>query len=150
MVNRMSLIMILTVGRNILKIIKDLPPMFDVIAATFNVINKSVIFTFGDTIYNPMGVKVTRELQKHEEVHSERQLSMPRGPEEWWEKYIRDKDFRLAEESPAHRAEYLAYCKRHGSGRDKYLVSVAGRLSSSLYGGIVDFKRARELVLGIA
>lgn len=136
--------------RMMMKIVNDLPPGFDVIAETFpHVINAPVIFTFGDVIYNPMGVKITRELQKHEEKHSERQLSLQGGAERWWERYILNTDFRLAEEAPAHRAEYLAYCKRHGAGRDKYLAACASRLASPLYGNIVNFKRARELILGI-
>ena len=127
-----------------MRIIRGRPPMWEQVDATFNVAGKPVLFTWGAVIYNPEGVAVSRELIEHEEVHAERQ---GRAPEAWWVKYILDPAFRLAEEIPAHRAEYRAYCKRHGSGRAKYLWVIAARLASPLYGSVVSALEAERLIL---
>jgi len=120
------------------------PPLYERIDAAFSVAGKPVIFCFGDTIFNPMGVPITRELMAHEEIHSERQ-----GAEvlDWWERYLADSGFRYLEELPAHAAEYRAYCKRHGSGRDKYLNAIAQRLASPLYGNVVGVEAAKLAIL---
>lgn len=129
-----------------MKISYERPPMFDVIDRVFHVAGKPIIFAWGDTIFNPMRIDITRELHAHEEVHGDRQ-----GPDivAWWERYIIEPSFRLAEELPAHHAEYRAFCKRHGGATQQraYLTDVADRLASSLYGGIITRAAARNAVL---
>lgn len=120
------------------------PPLYEKIDAAFHVAGKPVIFCFGDTIFNPMGVPVSRELMAHEEIHSERQ-----GDDiiAWWERYLIDPGFRYQEELPAHVSEYRAYCKRHGSGRNKYLNAIAARLASPLYDARVTYEQAHMAIL---
>lgn len=126
------------------------PPMFDRICAVFpDAVRPGVIFTWGDRLYNPSNGKVTRELMAHEEIHSERQGKTEMEVVEWWNRYLADAGFRLDEELPAHRAEYQAYCKRHGSGREKFLSHVAARLAGPLYGGLVNLREAKNLVMGV-
>lgn len=132
-----------------MRIVNERPPMWALINATFGIGDRPVIFCWGDTIYNPHGGSVTRELMKHEEIHSEQQ-----GPNEdtiiaWWERYLVDPAFRYGQELPAHRAEYRAFCKRHGdrNARAKYLTTVARRLCGPLYGNLVSISEARERIL---
>lgn len=129
-----------------MKLIVMRPPMFDAIDKKFGVAGQKVIFCWGDTIYNPEGVFVTAELQAHEYVHSQRQAG---HPEPWWLRYIDDAEFRLVEEIPAHQMEYRAYCDTHKDRNDiaRYLHGVASRLSGPLYGGLISFPVARNLVM---
>jgi hypothetical protein len=129
-----------------MKIVIDRPPMWDEIDAAFKVEGKPVIFAWGDKIYNPEGGEITPELVAHEEVHGERQGADVRG---WWERYIKDPHFRLAEEVPAHRAEYRHFCTRSidRNARALYAHAVALRLCSPLYGRMVSLKEAIALVM---
>lgn len=126
------------------------PPNFERIAAVFpRAGNPGVIFAFGDTIFNPSGGEITPALFAHEGVHGERQGS---DPEAWWERYLADKAFRLAEEIPAHQAEYRTFCAQgHGrTERRRYLAIIAGRLASPLYGHLIGFAEAKEVIQAAA
>jgi hypothetical protein len=138
-------------------IINDRPPLWDLIDAKFHVADKPILFAWGSRIYNPMGIKVPKELHAHEEIHGARQLttlhpdvtSSDGAIEYWWQQYIASPEFRLAEEIPAHRAEYLSFCKRHGdhNTRNKALLVIAMKLAAPLYGSLVTPPVARDLIL---
>jgi len=117
-----------------MKILTTFPPNYREISTAFGVRGRGVIFCYGDTIYNPMRVEVGPELIAHESVHSGRQNG---SPEVWWRRYIADPQFRLDEEIPAHRAEYLV------SGR---LEDIARRLASPLYGSLISIERAIKVL----
>ncbi|HEX6992373.1 MAG TPA: hypothetical protein VF151_10825 [Gemmatimonadales bacterium] len=124
------------------------PPMFEEIDATFNVAGKPILFAWGDKIYNPENAPVTRALQAHEYVHGTRQGHADRNIEAWWKRYIADPQFRLEEEIPAHRAEYQ-FLRRSTRDRNRwnaYLVTVAGKLASPLYGKLVTDAQARQML----
>jgi len=122
--------------------------LWELINAKFNVDGKPVIFCWGQTIHNPERIKVTRELVEHEKIHGARQGIGP-DIEAWWRRYIAEPSFRFQEELPAHRAEYHAFCKRHGSQerRAQYLDCVAAKLASPLYGELVTATEARHAIL---
>lgn len=123
--------------------------MIDEIDVVFNVRGKPVIFTWGNIIYNPQRIKLTPELRVHERVHCERQGSDIEG---WWRRYLADPEFRLVEEIPAHRKEYLVYAGTHSNQnhRRQFLHDVAMRLSSPLYGNVITYDKAVAAVLGKA
>jgi len=114
------------------------PPNYKAVNAAFNVRGRQVIFCYGDVIYNPSRVKIGDELIAHEKVHSGRQNG---DPVKWWERYIGEPQFRLDEEIPAHRAELAI------SGD---LQGVAHKLSSPLYGSLISFDRAAQILAGCA
>lgn len=128
-----------------MKIIHAYPPMIDEIDAAFNVRGQTVIFAWGDTIYNPARWDIPDSLIAHEEVHGQRQGSDIEG---WWKRYISDPTFRLEEEIVAHRAEYQ-YVVRTANrpARRRALKQIAQRLCSPLYGKVITFKKARERLL---
>lgn len=131
-----------------MRIVIDRPPMYAEICARFPAArNTGTIFTWGDTIYTPGNANVTKALMAHEEIHGARQGSTDEQIKAWWRNYLDDAGFRLEEEYPAHRAEYLAYCKHNESGRGRYLRVVAERLSGPLYGGLVRRQEAIQWVL---
>jgi hypothetical protein len=128
-------------------VVKARPPMFAEMDAAFHVAGKRVLFAYGDAIYNPEGVQVTRELLVHESVHLVRQQDI--GVEEWWRRYIAEPQFRADEELLAHRAEYREFCSNPANGRNArrlYLRSLATRLASALYGSVMTFEEARRWI----
>lgn len=108
--------------------------MMDAIDAKFGVRGRAIIYAWGDTIYNPLGVLVGRELVAHEALHGARQCLT--GIEEWWRRYIASDDFRLEEEVLAHRAEYEALLAEHGADRStrrRMMHHVVVRLTHPVY-----------------
>ncbi len=107
-----------------------------------------VIFAYGDRIFNPQNTIIPRELIVHEEVHFGQMGNVPSRIEEWWLRYCLDKPFRLAQEIPAHQAEYRDYVKQgHGrSARRWRLRLIAKRMSGRLYGNLISLADARRLI----
>lgn len=130
-----------------MEIVVDYPPNFDEIDAALHVRGKHIIFAFGEKIYNPMGDDVGPWLVAHESVHGERQGSDILG---WWRRYLEDPDFRLAEEIPAHIAEY-DWLKRYAPSRQQRRMAkkvVAQKLASPLYGRLVTPSKAKIILTG--
>lgn len=128
-----------------MKIVKEYPPNFKLIALAFN-LQPGVIFTYGDTIYNPTGAMIDLPLMKHEEVHMRQQEAY--GVKKWWGRYLVDKDFRTAEEVEAFQEQYL-WIKRAVNDRNRlafYLNQLAGFLSSGQYGNILTLEQARQAI----
>src|ERR1700687_5228004 len=85
----------------------ELPPMFDEMLKVFPLAAKpGVLFCWGHTIYNPSKIVIPDYLVCHEYVHCGQQ---GKEPVFWWQHYLRDPDFRLAQEIPAHQAEYRQF-----------------------------------------
>jgi len=129
-------------------IVCETPPMYVEIAKKFNLRpEQEILFAWGDKIYNPAAiVNIPRPLIIHEMLHMQRQ---GRFVTEWWRKYIDDPEFRLQEEIPAHVVEYAAWRQDPTIGRLQrrfILRKVAERLSSKLYGNMIDYVGARELI----
>lgn len=125
-----------------MKILATFPPNYSEINRVFKVRGKPVLFCFGDVIHNPSRINVPPQLLVHEAVHSRRQGS---GPEFWWRRYIDDLQFRLDEEIAAHQAEYACLVER-GMPQAQACDMVASRLASPLYGGMIDYARARTII----
>lgn len=130
------------------EILIEKPPVYDRCVRAFGenaIVGKPVIWSWGDKIYNPMNIEISRELLAHEAVHGRRQLGKV---ESWWESYLANDRFRYEEELVAHRAEWQNWVRWH-AGRDNadVLNAIAGRLASALYGNVVSFGQARSAVL---
>lgn len=133
-----------------MKIVVARPPNFDEIAAVFPMaLRRGVVFTYGQTIYNPSAVEIPRYIVAHEEVHAERQGTDPEEIRTWWSRYLTDADFRVDEETRAHRAEYhaLRSTTKDRNSIVRGLDAIAGRLSSPLYGGMLSKAHARALLV---
>ncbi len=107
-----------------------------------------MIFSWGDTIFNPDNVQIPNSLIKHEEMHGHRQRLG--GVEDWWEQYLHYPPFRLGEEMLAHQAEYevLIAEARNRNDRRRALTQVSKRLSGPLYGNMIPLKRAKKYLKG--
>jgi hypothetical protein len=129
-----------------MKVLNERPPRFAEILKVFPMAgDPGVIFAWGEVIYNPSGGKLRQEIISHEEVHGKRQGN---AVESWWDRYLIDPQFRLEEELPAHKAEYMRFCARHSNRakREHYLMHVAEKLSSPLYGNVITMQKAVDLL----
>lgn len=148
-----------------MRVVVDRPPLFDEIVAAFPIAAKpGVIFAWRDKIFNPSGRSIAPELMVHEAVHGERQMGEVQldgkwpgatpGIEGWWRRYIADPAFRLAEEIPAHLAEFQALCAQQRACwhsernmRRALATHVARKLSGPLYGHLISASDAKALLV---
>lgn len=125
-----------------LEVVDGRPPNFEkIVAACPGAAGPGVMFAYAGKVYAPGRKTLTRELDAHERVHIERQGT---DPDAWWERYLRDMDFRLKEEILAHQAEERMYRARHIDPVKRYraLREIAGKLASPLYGGMISRSQA--------
>lgn len=131
-----------------MKIINEYPPNYEAICEAIPDVTdqKGVVFTYGDTIYNPYGGEVQDHLELHESIHEAQQAMI--GVENWWNKYLVDKKFRLEQETEAYRAQYQFVFKKYGRAvATNFLREIASDLSGGMYGNVLDRKQARKAIL---
>ena len=126
------------------EIVDDWPPNIEDIRAVLPVSDRN-IFAYDGKIYNPGGGEITKELVAHEKVHFAQQGKLS---DLWWEKFLEDPAFRLAQEMPAHRAEYVEYCRTNfdRNRRVVFLRILGKRLADPMYGGIIGVKEAMRKI----
>lgn len=107
--------------------------------------DEDTIYTYAPYVYTPNGNKLSRSLLVHEAVHVKQQGA---DPEAWWSRYISEPAFRYSQELQAHQAEYRQYCRtnKDREDRNEYLLSIAQRLSGSLYGNVVTLRDAAKAI----
>jgi len=104
-------------------------------------IAENTILTYGDTIY--YDTELPYHLVAHELTHCFQQQT---GAEEWWEKYLKDPEFRLKQETEAYHNQYECVKKIDLKKAEDLLILIAGDLSGKLYGNIADFEEAKNLI----
>jgi hypothetical protein len=131
-----------------MRIINEKPPVWDSVCATFGIQPVNVLFTYGDIIYNPDAVNIPDHIIVHEEVHEEQQKRDGMTPELWWGKFLRDRDFRLDQESEAYGVQYAFICKyvKDRNQRHKFLHQLATTLSGPLYERCIGLIEAMKLI----
>lgn len=102
-------------------------------------------FTYGDVIYNPRGGYLDEPLGIHEAQHSLQQEEAG-GPERWWNKWLKDKNFRAQQELEAYGLQFRRYCElnRDKNKRAKELHRIASDFSSPQYGSVIGYTDARD------
>ena len=132
-------------------VVDDYPPNIDAISAVFPAARrKGVLFTYGETVYAPGRTAISHALDAHESVHSRRQGKTEQSINYWWGEYLSNVEFRFYEELLAHQAEYKWF-NQHIKDRNqlaKALHTIAVRLSSDLYGSVINYSNARAAVMG--
>lgn len=122
------------------------PPNFAAIAKVFPAAhNLGTIFTYGNVIYVANGAGLPRSLIAHEVIHVKQQELY--GRDEWWDRYLTDKQWRFEQELAAHRME-LATTLQEGGRQHRRVATqaIAKRLSGPLYGHVVTFAKAKQLL----
>jgi hypothetical protein len=131
------------------RIVADFPPIYDELCAAFKGLaaNRRAFFSFGPVIYNPHSVAIAPHLIEHENTHGRRQGVDSAEVLAWWRRYMADPKFRLAEELPAHVAEYR-WLLDHGNREQRRAAasSVAERLSSPFYGRLIGRSAALHML----
>lgn len=84
------------------------PPNIDLIKIALP-ITKENIYCYGDTVYNPSGNEIEKDIYYHEAIHS---IQQDKKPEAWWNRYLTDKHFRLDQELEAYAHQYN-FIKKH-------------------------------------
>lgn len=125
--------------------VKDYPPNIEEIRKILKDVPETMVFTYGDTIFNPSGNPLDSALEAHEEYHMEQQKSSPR---EWWQRYLLDPAFRASQEIPAYQKQYQEY-KKEIKDRNKLhsvLFSLGMELSGPAYGSIMTTQEAMTAI----
>jgi len=128
-----------------MKEVYEFPPNMDAITKTFGSLPANVIFTYGDTIYNPSQGFIDTYLMTHESVHTKQQGDKV---EEWWWRYLNDKKFRLDQEIPAYHNQYNHFCrnKKDPHKWEMFLERLALDLSGRIYGELCTLEEARKYI----
>lgn len=127
-----------------MRIVFEDPPNIKEIQEVLKIGDAKMIFCYGDVIYNPHKLNIPDHLKIHELVHSRQQ----KDPKEWWNKYLKNKDFRLSQELEAYQNQYK-FAKQWIKDRNvlaRFLYQIASDLSSQLYGNIIDFTEAQKQI----
>lgn len=128
------------------------PPNFQKILKKFSVESQPIVFTFGDVIYNPSKGMIPPHVLVHEQVHVKQQKltasGQPTTPDEWWDKYLDDPVFRLAQELDAYRTQYKYICDvvSDRNTRARILTKLASDLSGDMYGRILTHAEAMKKI----
>lgn len=128
-----------------MKVVDEYPPNYKEICQAISGVQskEGVVFTYGDTIYNPYNGEIQDHLDVHETVHKSQQMQI--GVEEWWNKYLESSEFRLKQEISAYRAQYKFVYKHYGwQAASKFLPEIARDLSGEMYGNILTYEQARN------
>jgi hypothetical protein len=128
-----------------MKYSKHPPPIYEKARKLWGVdFEKGVVFTYGDTCHTATGT-LPNHMVPHEETHS---LQQGDDPAAWWEEYMRNPAFRLAQELEAYRAQY-AWIRLHVKGRQQQfelLKKLARDLSGPMYGLDIGFQKALMMI----
>lgn len=128
-----------------MKVLYEYPPNYEDICSHIPAVRKSktIVFTYGDTVYVPSGQPLPSDLEAHEQVHIDRQSN----PAKWWARYLADVQFRLDEELAAYRVQY-AYALEHYTRayRRMLLTHISKDLSGAMYGKLISRKEAIKLI----
>jgi hypothetical protein len=135
-----------------MKILNEKPPIWDEAHKHFTIDDDRVLFTYGDTLYNPSGRAIDESFIAHEEVHAKQQTAYEGGAEAWWKRYFIDTAFRLTQEAQAYARQYAYICHKYSSHADwivrmKYLERISEDFSGATYNLGITEKEAKTIIL---
>lgn len=124
------------------KIVLKFPPNYTEIKDYLNPPVES-IYAYDNVIYNPSERQIFEDEEIHEQVHFKQQGKQPKI---WWNKYIRDKDFRLSQELEAYATQYQ-FLKNITLAKDlkEALREMAHALSND-YGLYITYQEAESRI----
>jgi hypothetical protein len=128
-----------------MKLSHDIPAIYHKCHEKFGVNwSKGVIITYGDTVYCKYDLGQDKIV--HESTHIKQQEKIDK--DEWWNKYLEDKDFRLSQEVEAYRneAKFIRKSIKDRNSQARLLHQIYIDLSSSIYGNICTFNEAKNFI----
>ncbi len=131
------------------KVLNNKPAIFEKIKEAFPFVTdefwkKGVIIPYGGKIY--CAKKLSQDLIVHEDTHLEQQAKI--GCDLWWEKYLHDKDFRLAQELEAYGRQFRFMDKHYNNlawiemAKEFHIKA----LCSPQYGSMISVEEAKKLL----
>jgi hypothetical protein len=130
-----------------MKILVDFPPNYQTIKEILDVSDKTIVFTYGDTIYVPFKKRsIPDHVKVHESVHQKQQCG---APAVWWANYLVDKYFRLNQEVEAYRVQYRYFISKNHNLKEQreFLGKIADDLSGKMYGNIISREAAISMIV---
>ena len=133
----------------------EVPPNYQEVKKFLPAIHDKIIYTWGNTIYNPAGFNIDPGLMRHEMKHSEQQadygwLLVPFRYKisRWWHRYLRDRAFRLSQELPAYQLQFQTYAMaiKDKNKLKRVAVALAKDLSGPIYGGMLSLDQAVKAI----
>jgi hypothetical protein len=110
---------------------------------------KRTIVAFADKIYSRS--PITPDLWEHEKMHCQQQGGRVITAIPWVIMYLFSKKFRFRMELEAYRVQYEFCRRKYGLVKRLSLLSrMAKDLSGPLYGELVDYHMAKELIADIS
>lgn len=122
----------------------DKPPIWERIKEVLKVSWESGVYmTYGDTVYSKS--PMYPEIEVHESVHIAQQLKI--GKDEWWDKYLSDKEFRLEQEAEAYKVHVKWIIENSPRNYRRFrLNKIIQDLSGGTYGNMISFIEAKKLL----
>lgn len=124
---------------------KGYPPNISFIQSVFPTTEETV-FAYGNVIYSPQGEDLRPDLIYHEHVHRKQQ-ALHGGPELWWNQYLSEPEFRLAQEVEAYYEQWQ-FVRRYVNAKigKQALQDFAYQLASPLYQLGITANQAETLI----
>lgn len=125
-------------------IVGEKPPNWEILEKKFKVKWENVVVTYGDCVYSAK--QIPPDLVVHESVHVRQQGD---NPKEWWDKYLKDKEFRLNQELEAYK-EQTIYIRKKVKDRNlqyRCIHKLASDLSGEMYGKCISFHEAYKILI---
>lgn len=132
-----------------MKIVIGYPPNIEDIKKRFDIAGRSLLITFGDTLYNPDDAYIPDHKLVHEERHSLQHLSYPGGAEAYIKRYFEDKSFRRQSEAEAYGDQYAFFCDhvKDRNQRAKFLHTLIKDFMSPIYDLGISYSEAEDLII---
>lgn len=107
---------------------------------------ETTVYVWGQDIYTKY--KLDQALFIHEYTHCEQQKLSKFWGTIWLIRYATSPQFRLKQEIEAYQNQYAYYCSRDKDPnfQARFLHKLSSDLSSSLYGGIMNYDDARRII----
>lgn len=121
------------------------PPIYDAILQHGMRPHHGVVYTYGDTLYNPSNAEIAQHIIEHEEVHSKQQGE---DPDTWWGRYLVDQYFRINQEAEAYGHQYKFICgyQKDRNKRVRILHDLSNHLSGPIYGDVIGYNAAMRMI----
>lgn len=126
-----------------MKLSTRIPPIYLRLKKKFGINwDKGVIIAYGNVVYCKF--EISPDLIVHEQTHIKQQLDY--GVEKWWDRYLEDKDFRLSQELEAYKNQANYLKEKKPKGYYDRLEKICKDISSSMYGNIISYEEASNLI----
>lgn len=137
--------LLITKHLNMIKLKHNKPQIYDRLKKHFNIDwDNGIIITYGNNVY--CKYEIPFHLEIHEEVHIKQQNAY--GPEQWWDRYISDPQFRLEQEREAYLKQAIWVKANIKDRNEKYRIlnKIVLDFSSGIYGNIITREEASKLI----